>query len=231
MTMSDKTELTKLDTGDLAELTLGLHFVFWSLLVFVMSLTETLATPVLRAFPVLFLGAGGLGAICGVYRLQRITALGVAWRKRMRQLMCAAGLAAYLSLFYLLWRQASAELYLLAHALVFFGVVIVLLGLLCAPVMQLARLAGRPNLVLQCGVFGALAMGLLAPAYALVVRTLVTAIRHGYDPLLVLQFWLERTSWGAALLILLPVALMLSLVWSAKELAVESLRAKRLPVS
>ena len=70
-----------------------------------------------------------------------------------------------------------------------------------------------------------------APAYAVVVRTLVVAVWHGHDPLLVLQLWLARTSLGAALLILLPVALVLSLVWTAKDLAHQALLAKPAPVT
>lgn len=229
--MSDKTELAQLETGDLAELTLGLNFVFWGWLVFVMALTETLATPVVRPFPVLFLGAGGLGAVRGAYRLQRIRALGAAWRNRTRDLFVASGLVAYLSLFYLLWRQAAAEPYLLAHALTFFGMIIVMLGLLCPPVRHLARAAGRRNLGLQCGVFGTVAVGLLAPVYATVARTLVGAVQQGYDPVLVLQLWLARTSLGAALLILVPVALILSLVWTAKDLALKALLAKAAPAT
>lgn len=231
MTMADDTELAKLETGDLAELTLGLYFVFWSLLIFVMALTETVATPVWRPFPVLFLGAGGLGATGGAYRLQRIRALGMAWRKQTRALFVASALVVYLSLFYLLWRQVSTERYLLAHALAFFGVIIVMLGLLCLPIRQLARAAGRRNLGCQCGVFGAVAVGLLTPVYVVVVRTLVSAVRHGHDPLLVLQLWLARTSLGAALLILLPVALLLSLVWTAKDLTLNALLARRSPVN
>ena len=229
--MSDKTELAQLETGDLAELTLGLNFLFWSLLVFVMALTETVATPVVRSFPVMFLGAGGLGAVRGAYRLQRVRALGAAWRHQTRALFVASLLAAYLSIFYLLWRQASAEPYLLAHALAFFGMIIVMLGLLCPPVLHLARAAGRRNLGRQCGVFGTVAVGLLVPAYVTVVRTLVTAARQGHDPLLVLQLWLARTSPGAALVILLPVALLLSLVWTAKDLVLKALLAKSAPAT
>lgn len=229
MTITEQTELAQLEAVDLAELTLGLSFLFWSLLVFMLALTETLASPELRAFPVIFLGAGGLGTTGGAYRLCRITALGAVWRQRTRELAVATVAVAYLSLFYLLWRQVSTEWYLLVHALGFFGMVIVMLGLLCPPVRHLARAAGRRNLGRQCAVVGVVGVGLLAPAGAGIARTLMTAARHGRDPLLVLQLGLERTSLGAALLVLLPVALLLSLVWTGKELALTALRAKRRP--
>ena len=227
--MTEQTELAQLEAVDLAELTLGLSFLFWSLLVFLLALTETLAAPALRPFPVIFLGGGGLGAAGGAYRLCRLTALGAGWRRRTRELAVATVAVAYLSLFYLLWRQVSTAGYLLGHALGFFGMVVVMLGLLCPPVRHLARAAGRRNLGRQCAVVGVVGMGLLGPVYVGIARTLVTVARHGHDPLLVLQLGLERTSLVAALLVLLPVALLLSLVWTGKELARGALRAKRRP--
>ena len=157
--MTEQTELAQLEAVDLAELTLGLSFLFWSLLVFLLALTETLAAPALRPFPVIFLGGGGLGAAGGAYRLCRLTALGAGWRRRTRELAVATVAVAYLSLFYLLWRQVSTAGYLLGHALGFFGMVVVMLGLLCPPVRHLARAAGRRNLGRQCAVVGVVGMG------------------------------------------------------------------------
>ena len=227
--MSDKTELAGLSVGDLAELTRGLYFLFWGLVVFVMALMETLVRPVLQPFPVLFLGASGVGTMVGAYRLYRLRALGPVWRRRARNLLMAAVLVDYLSLFYLMWRQLPNNAYLLAHTLLFFGMVVLLLGLLCPPVWHLTQAAARPNLAAQCAGFGAVALMLLVPADVLVTRLLVSAARQGHDPVGMLQFWLESIPRWATLGILLPVALLLSLLWTAKDLAHEALLAKSAP--
>jgi len=109
--------------------------------------------------------------------------------------------------------------------------VIVLFGLLCPPILQLTRAAKRPHLTVQCIVFGTIAIMLLVPADVLVARMLVAATRQGRDPLIVLQLWLEGIQLWTTLWILLPVALMLSLVWTAKEWAFDCLRAQRDPTA
>ena len=227
--MSDKTELAQLAVADLAELTRGLYFLFWSLLVFVMALLETLVLPGGQPFPVLFLSAAGVGTLVGAYRLSRVRALGRAWQVGTRNLLVAAVVVDYLSLFYLMWRQLPANGYLLTHALVFFDMVIVMFGLLCPPVWHLTRAAGRPTLSAQCVWFGAVALLLFVPVAVLIVRLLVTATQHDLNPLVVLQLWLENVPRWATLGLLLPVALLLSLLWTAKDLALQALLAKSAP--
>jgi len=230
--MSDKTELAGLEAGELAELTLGLYFLFWSSLLFVLALTESLVWPALQTFSVIFLGGSGVGMVAGARHLHRVSALGKPWRRRTRNLLIATATLAYLSLFYMLWRRLPTNLYLLGHALAFFGLVIVVLGLFGPMVMQLARAAGLPNLAIQCVVFSVIAILLLGLAYVLVAETMVRVVRQGGDPFVTVQFWLMRMPLWTALLIFLPVilspiALMLSLLWEAKGLALEPLLAKR----
>ena len=229
--MSDKTELDGLAVVDLVELTRGFEYLFWGLLVFLMALTETLARPVLSLFPALFLGAGGIGAVIGVYRLYRVRGLGAGWRNQTRHLLLVTGLVAYLSLFYVFWRAVPGNVYFLLHVVGLFGCVIALLSLVCPPVMQLARAAQRRKLFLESMIFANGAIVLLVPAWALISQQLVTAVRHDQDPFFMLQLWFEQTSLWSALLILTPVALVLSLVWSAKGLTRGALLAKQPPAS
>ena len=227
--MSDKTELAALPVADLAELTRGFYFLFWGVLVFVLALLETLVRPVGQPFSVLLLVAGGGGALVGAYRLTQIQALGPAWRVWTRNLLVVTGAVNYLSLFFLMWRQVPANGYLLVHALVFFEMVIGLFGLLCPPVWQLTRAAGRPQLARQCLGFGTAGGLLLVPAGLLIARLLVAATQQGRDPLGVLQLWLVGIPHWLTLGLLLPVALLLSLLWTAKDLALEALRTKTDP--
>ena len=228
--MSDKTELARLPIVDLAELTRGLYFLFWSLLVFVLALLETLVVPAGQPFPILFLGAGGMGALVGAYRLSLIQGLGPTWQKRTRRLLVVTGLVGYFSLVYLMWRQMPAHWYLLAQVLLFFDLVIVMLGLICPLVEQLARVADRPHLARQSVWFGSLAVLLLVPADLLISRLLVVATQHGRDPLGSLQLWLADIPRWTILSGLVPVALLLSLLWTAKDLTLEALLAKSIPV-
>ena len=229
--MSDKTELAGLPVADLAELTRGFYFLFWGVLVFVLALLETLVRSVGQPFSVLLLIVGGLGSLGGAYRLAQVHSLGPVWRMWTRNLLVVTGAVDYLSLFFLMWRQLPANGYLLVHALVFFEMVIVLFGLLCPPVWQLTRAAGRPQLAGQCVWFGVTGGILLVPAGLLIARLLVAATQQGRDPLGVLQLWLVSVPHWLTLGLLLPVALLLSLLWTAKDLALEALRAKPVPAS
>ena len=229
--MSDKTELAALPVADLADVTRGFYFLFWGVLVFVLALLETLVRPVGQPFSVLLLLAGGGGALVGAYRLTRINTLGPTWRMWTRFLLGVTGAVNYLSLFFLMWRQVPANGYLLVHALVFFEMVLGLFGLLCPPVWQLTRAAGRPHLASQCIWFGSVGAFLLVPAGLLVARLLVVATQQGRDPLGVLQLWLVGIPHWLTLGLLLPVALLLSLLWTAKDLAWEALRTKTGPAN
>lgn len=215
--------LAQLDARDLGQLLIGFNFLFWGLLALLAAVTESLVAPTVRAFWVVFIGAGSLAISAGAWRLHRVNHLGAEWHRRTRDLLIAAVLAAYLSLFYVVWRQYPRTLYFLLHAVAFAGVVIGLLSLLCMPVAALARAANRRNLAFQCVAFGTIAVVLLVPVFALVAQAMVAAARQGQDPFLLLQTWILSSRLGLLLLGLLPFSLTLSLLWSAKDLVWERL--------
>ena len=76
-----------------------------------------------------------------------------------------------------------------------------------------------------------MAVLLLVPADLLISRLLVVATQHGRDPLGSLQLWLADIPRWTILSGLVPVALLLSLLWTAKDLTLEALLAKSIPVS
>jgi hypothetical protein len=227
-TLSAAPALHRLGARDLAQLLLGFHFLFWGLLVLLAALTESLVTTTLRPFAVFFIGASSLGMSSGAWRLHRVNALGQAWHHRTRDLLIATSLAAYLSLYYIMWRQVPKTLYFLGHAflghaIAFGAVIIALLCLLCLPVGALARAAGRRNLSIQCVAFGTVAVVLLFPAFGQVAVKMVESASQGIDPFDMLRDLIANNPFKLMMVGLLPFSLTLSLLWSAKDLVWERL--------
>lgn len=217
--------LGKLTAASLAQLSLGFYFLFWGLMVLVATLAESLVVLTLRPLSQMLIGAAGLAIANGAWRLHRITDLGPLWRTRTRFLLLATVTVAYLSFFYIVWRQLPGNFYFLIHALLFFGLLLLTLCLLCLPVITLAKLANRPGLALQAGGFGTAAVVLLVPPYTLIAIRMLDAAHRGIDPFSLLQFWLEHIDLWIAMILLVPFSLTLSLLWSAKDLVLEQLNS------
>jgi len=220
-----KPSLDDLSAAALAQLSLGFYLLFWGLLILIAALTESLVTTAMRPLSVILIATGGLAMATGAWRLHRVTGLGAPWRKRTRALLITAGLVAYLSLFYIMWRRVPTNGYLLAHVLAFFALLLAAVCLLCLPVMTLARAANQPGLAVQAGAFGTVALVLLAPPLGLVIQRMIEASREGVDPFSLLQFWVEHTAIWITMIFLVPFSLTLSLLWSAKDLVLNHLNA------
>jgi len=226
--MSDITNLDQLGARALTALLRGCYFQFWGLLVLLASLAEALITPTLRPLSVVLICGGALGMVVGAGQFVRVNGLGNSWRRRTRELLVVAAAAAYLSLFFIMWRQRSSNSYLLAHGLLFLGAVVALLCLICLPVAELARLAGRTSLAIQSVAFGTVAIVLLVPPFGYVVLSLLPAIRQHGDTFGILQWWVTGAPQWLLLLLLAPASLTLSLLWTTKDLVLEYLAADRL---
>jgi hypothetical protein len=229
--MSDEIELTtpappaleKLHPAALAQLVLAFYFSFWGLLVLLTALAESLVASLLRPISSILIGSGSLALAAGAWRMHRVTGLGESWHRRTRSLLIVTVLVAYLSLFFIMWRQLPTNAYLLAHTLAFFALLLLTVCLLCRPVMVLARLANRPGLVVQAGAFGTVAVVLLLPPFGLLAQRMIEANRSGVDPFALLQFWVAHTSLWITMVWLVPFSLTLSLLWSAKDLVLDRL--------
>jgi len=219
--------LDRLGGDDLARLTLGFYCVFWGALVMLAALCESLTSMSVRFVPVFVLGAGSLTLVVGTWRLHQVNALGDSWRRRTREALIAAGLLAYLCPFYLMWRRVPVNLYLLGHALAFLAVFCYSVSLCCQMVAVIGRVADKRRLVVQAILFGTISIVMLFPPFALFAQLMVLAGRAGRDPLGLLQFWLGRAQPWMVLLVLVPFALSLSLVWAAKDLVLQRLLAAR----
>jgi hypothetical protein len=219
--------LARLGMQDLARLTLGFYFVFWGALGFLAALTESLTAQQLRLFHLVFMVAGSVGMAAGAWRLHQVRALGDRWRRRTRELLIATVLVAYLCPFYLMWREVPLQAYLLGHTLVFAGMFFYALVTMCQTVAGLGRAAGRRPLVIQAIAFGTVTVVVGFPPFVLFGEVMYLAARAGRDPWALLQLWLARAQFWMVPALLVPFALTLSLVWAAKDLALERLLAAR----
>jgi hypothetical protein len=219
--------LHRLPGADLGRLTMGFYFWFWGGLLVVIALCESFTAFSMRLLDTSALAAGCLGLFFGARRLHQVQTLGDAWRRRTREALIAAGLLAYLYPFFLMWRRLPANMYLLGHALGFFAILCFSLTLACQITAVIGRADGRRALVTQSILFGTLAVVVLFPLFALFAQVMILAAREGRDPLSLLQFWLGRTQPWLVFAPLLPFALTLALVWTAKDLALQRLLAMR----
>jgi hypothetical protein len=210
--------LDRLASGELGRLTFGFYLVFWGKLIVLAALCELLAVFAPR-FPAALVLVGGYVALgVGAWRLHQVQGLGESWRRRTRDALIAAGLLLYLCPFFLMWRRLPANLYLLGHALAMLAVLCYSLTLHCQIVAALGRAIGKRSLVTQSVLFGTVAIVMLFPPFALFAQVTVLAARSGRDPLGLVQFWLERGPSWVVLVLLVPFALTLSLVWAAKDI-------------
>jgi len=219
--------LDRLASNDLARLTLGFYCVFWGALVVLAALSESLTSISMGIQHGVVLGAGCVAWVVGAWRLHQVSELGDSWRRRTREALIATGLLAYLCRFYLMWRRVPVNLYLLGHALAFLALFCYFISMCCQLVAVIARAAGKRSLMVQAILFGTISIVMLFPPFALIAQLMVIAGRDGRDPVSLLQFWLERAQPWMVLVMLVPFALTLSLVWTAKDLVLARLLATR----
>jgi len=217
--------LQALSAGELTRLAQGLYFIFLGSLAVLAATIELFVAPTLRPFQILA-GAGGvIGVLAGSWRLCQVRAPGQEWKLSTRGLLALAALMVYLFPFFCFWRKVPGNVYLLCHALVWVGAFICHTALLGSTMGVLGKLAGRPALVAQSVVFAGITFLTLFAPFALLSRELVLVARQGTDPLYALQLLISQIPLLLGLGLLSPFALTLSLVWSAKDIAVKQLMA------
>lgn len=210
---------------DLTRLVRGFYFIFWGSLAALSTMAEALDAPMLRLYSLWVGGTGVLGMLAGSWRLYQTKELGRDWRNLTRGLLVVAVLVAYLFPFFCLWRRVPINLYLLCHALAWVGALICHLSLLSIAIGALAKLAGRSSLALQALLYGIVVFIALFTPFILLACALIDATRHGRNPLADVQFLLGDINPVYILIALIPVSLTLSLVWTAKDMALRRLSA------
>jgi hypothetical protein len=217
----------RLAGDDLARLTIGFYSTFWGALVMMLGLCDLAVASAPRSLHALALVAGNVSVTVGAWRLHQVRALGGPWRRRTRESLIAAAVAAYLTPFFVMWQRVPANLYLLGHAVGMLAAWCVWLALSCQVVVALGRAAGKHSLAMQGILFGLIAVVMLFPPLTRVALELALTARAGQNPLVALRFWVQRVPPWWLLSLTLPAALALSLLWAAKDLALHRLLAMR----
>ena len=208
---------------ELACLAQGFALVFWGTFALLAAAIEVMLAPTLRLFPALVGAGGAAGVSRGACWLLATPHLGRAWQCRVRGLVVSGGLIAYLTPFVWMWRQAPTNRYLFCHALAWFGAFIVYLVLANECVRTFGRAGRHRSLVIQAALFGLATVLVLFVPFLIVAAVLVRLTWGGRDPLEALLFSLEHLHPQIVFVLLAPVSLTLSLVWAAKDLALERL--------
>jgi len=209
---------------DYVRLAQGFYFVFWGLLVTVLTAAQLLMPLEVPPFAELFLGAGVLATAIGSWRLYQVRSLGELWHRRMGWTLFLAALMTYFCLFFYLWRRAPESRYLFGNVLAFAATGIVYVVAFNRVVAALAATLGRQDMVFESRVFGRGNIGLLLVPFGCVVAYIVRmALLHKSEPLSELRYLLGRANLLVIILLLLPFSLTLSLAWSCKDAVLRQL--------
>lgn len=214
----------KVPTRDYVRLTQGFYFIFWGLLVTVLTGAQLLLPVEMPPFAELFLGVGVLATLAGSWRLYQVRSLGKPWQDRMRWTLACAALMTYFCLFFFMWRRAPESAYLLGNVFAFAATGIAYVISFNRGVAVLATLLGRKDMAFESRVFGTGNIGLLLLPFGCIILYIIgMAVIQRSDPLSELRFLLSRANLLVIIVLLLPFSLTLSLAWSCKDAVLRQL--------
>ena len=211
---------------DYVRLAQGFYFVFWGLLLTVLTGAQLLMPIDMPPFAESFLGVGVLATLLGSWRLYQVRSLGKAWHQRIRQVFALAMLLTYFCLFFYWWRRIPMSTYLLGNVLAFAATGIVYVISFNRVVAVLAAALGRKDMVFESRMFGSGNIGLLLLPFACIIAYVIgMAVLQRSDPVSELGFLLGRANLLVIVVLLLPFSLTLSLAWSCKDAVLRQLSA------
>jgi len=212
--------------GDYVRLAQGFYFVFWGLLLTVLTGAQLLMPIDMPPFAESFLGVGVLATLIGSWRLYQVQSLGKSWHQRIRQAFVLAAMMAYFCVFFYLWRRVPMSAYLLGNVLAFAATGIVYVIAFNRVVAVLAAALGRKDMVFESRMFGSGNIGLLLLPFACIIAYIIgMAVLQHSDPISELRFLLGRANLLIIVVLLLPFSLTLSLAWSCKDAVLRQLSA------
>jgi hypothetical protein len=211
---------------DLVRLAQGFYFVFWGLIVSVLTGAPLLLPIEVPRFAEAFLGAGVGATVVGSWRLYQVQSLGERWHSRMRVVFALAALLTYFCVFFYLWRRVPTSSYLLGNALAFAATGILYVTTFNQAVASLATALGRNDINREAKVLSVSNAGLLLlPFVGLIAYLVCMAVVHKNSPLVELQWLFDRANILIIIVLLLPFSLTLSLAWSCKDTVLHLLAA------
>ena len=212
--------------GDYVRLAQGFYFVFWGLLLTVLTGAQLLMPIDMPPFAEAFLGVGVLATLIGSWRLYQVRSLGKSWHQRIRQAFTLAAMMTYFCVFFYLWRRVPMSAYLLGNVLAFAATGIVYVIAFNRVVAVLAAALGRKDMVFESRMFGSGNIGLLLLPFACIIAYIIgMAVLQHSDPISELRFLLGRANLLVIVVLLLPFSLTLSLAWSCKDAVLRQLSA------
>ena len=211
---------------DFVRLAQGFYFIFWGLLLTVLTASQLLLLIGIHTLMDWFLGAGVLAVLVGSWRLYQVRSAGERWHNRMCGVFTLAVLLTYFSVFFCLWRRVPDNAYLMGNALAFIATGILYVIAFNYAVAALATVLSRRDIVLESQLLSASNAGLLLLPFACVIAYLIgmVVVRHS-NPLVELQSLLDRANLFVVIVLLLPFSLTLSLAWSCKDTVLRQLAA------
>jgi hypothetical protein len=211
---------------DYVRLAQGFYFIFWGLLLTVLTGAQLLMPIDMPPFAESFLGVGVLATLLGSWRLYQVRSLGKSWHQRIRQAFAMAMLMTYFCLFFYWWRRVPMSTYLLGNVLAFAATGIVYVIAFNRVVAVLASALGRKDMVFESRMFGSGNIGLLLLPFACIIAYIIgMAVLQHSDPVSELRFLLGRANLLVIVVLLLPFSLTLSLAWSCKDAVLRQLSA------
>lgn len=211
---------------DCVALAQGFYFVFWGLLLTLLTGAQLLILVGIPTFSEWSLGAGVLATLVGSRRLYQVRSAGERWHSRVRVVFALAMLLTYFCVFFYLWRRLPNSAYLMGNALAFVATGILYLIAFNHAVTALATALDRRNMALESQLLSASNIGLLLLPFACVITYVITmAIFHKSEPLAELQSLLGHANLLVVVVLLLPFSLTLSLAWSCKDVVLRELAA------
>jgi hypothetical protein len=211
---------------DYVRLAQGFYFVFWGLLLTVLTGAQLLMPIDMPPFAESFLGVGVLATLIGSWRLYQVRSLGKSWHQRIRQAFVLAMLMTYFCVFFYWWRRVPMSAYLLGNVLAFAATGIIYVIAFNRVVAVLAAALGRKDMVFESRMFGSGNIGLLLLPFACIIAYIIgMAVLQRSDPISELRFLLGRANLLIIVVLLLPFSLTLSLAWSCKDAVLRQLSA------
>jgi len=212
-----------LSIRDRVRLVQGFYFLFFGGLASVALVVEITVAMTPHAFSTVLCGASMVALLTGAWRLQRVKSLGTEWAQSARCLLVAAALLVYLFPFLWAWRQLPRNFYFCCHGLAFLTMLILTMMAMSVSSAVLARALGRKGLTWQMVLTLVTAVVVQLAPFSFLARLLAVEAWHGDDSLMWLQMLVAQLHPFWITLWLLPFTLTLSLVWTAKDIALELL--------
>lgn len=218
--------LPSISTRDLVRLTHGLYLIFLGLLMTVLVGAQIIATIGSHSVTEIFLGAGVVATLVGTLRLYQVKSLRGVWAVRTRLLLAAAVVMMYGCVTFFAWQRLPSNTYLLANAAAFVLSVVAYIILLSRVLEAVAWGLCRREMAFESKLLTAADVGLLlVPMLGGLGYVVAMTIADASHPLMEFQVLLLRVHPLVLLVLLLPLSLTLSLVWAAKDAALQQLDA------